>query len=199
MERLSRRRAGRFCGRASVGVSASWIGLETRRWRQNGRCSREHSAGLHRPSPNAPVGQQVQLVAGRSTKGQTFNLRNPLGRSDDSIDPSGLVEDLDSHRGSCVEAARGVDAQATHASAIGVVGQVEVKIGLLKAGNSIAAYLETRDELTAAVGDVEQGLVRGQAEARRLESLSMRYSHWFYDTHKRPVRAPGLQRPLETV
>jgi hypothetical protein len=78
-----------------------------------------------------------------------------------------LVEDLDSHRGSCVEAARGVDAQATYASAIGVVGQVEVEIGLLKAGNSIAAYLETRDELTAAVGDVEQGLVRGQAEGRR--------------------------------
>ena len=108
-----------------------------------------------------PVGQQVQLVAGGSAKGQTFNFRNPLGRSDDSIDPSGLVEDLDSHRGGCVEAARGVDAQATHASAVGVVGQVEVKIGLLEGGNSVAANLKTGDELTASVGDVQQGLVRG--------------------------------------
>ena len=161
MERLSRQRAGRFSGRTSVGVSASWIGSETRRGRQNGCCGREHSAGLYFPPPDAPVGQQVQLVAGGSAKGQTFNLRNPLGRSDDSIDPSGLVEDLDAHRGGCVESPRGVDAQATHASAVGVVGQVEMERGLLEGGNSVAADLKTGDELASSVGDVEQGLVRG--------------------------------------
>ena len=45
--------------------------------------------------------------------------------------------------------------------------KMEVKIGLLKAGNSVAANLKTGDELTASVGDVEEGLVRGQAEGRR--------------------------------
>ena len=110
--------------------------------------------GLNRPSPDVPVGQQVQLFAHRSAESEALDVRETLGRCDDAIDSSGLVEDLDAHGGGRIKASRGVDAQATHARAVGVVGQVQMEVGLFERGNSVPAHLKTGDELAAAVGDV---------------------------------------------
>ena len=96
-----------------------------------------------------------------------MDTRETLGRGDDAVDPSGLVEDLDAHRRGCVEAASGIDAQAAHTGTRGVVGQVQVEVGLFERGDSIAAYLETGDELASTIGDEQQGLVGREAEGGR--------------------------------